>query len=132
MPAAALEDRSLQVRIGLCVEKGAARAPGMTNCAERPDETAVATAQNPLESCGKPIVFGMLPLQVVLQRGGLRRFLPVLRGLLLALPVLVVFAGLLSSADLVFAGYLAALFHLDVLTHLPEMVWRTIVVLCAG
>jgi hypothetical protein len=41
-----------------------------------------------------------------------RNLLPVVRGLLLALPVLAVFTCLLSSADLVFSSYVADLFRL--------------------
>jgi hypothetical protein len=53
---------------------------------------------------------------------------PVLRGLLLALPVLLVFTPLLASADAVFAGYLAQLFTLN----LAEFSARTSLVLASG
>ena len=57
---------------------------------------------------------------------------PVLRGLLLALPVLGVFTLLLASADLVFAQVLAGVFRLDFLLRLPELGWRGGVVLSAA
>lgn len=65
-------------------------------------------------------------------RQGWPRVVPVLRGLLLALPVLGVFTGLLASADLVFAHTLAGLFQLDFVTQLPEWGWRGAVVLGAS
>lgn len=61
---------------------------------------------------------------------GRRRLLPLLRGLLLALPVLLVFTFLLSSADLIFADYVEELFSLDFFDHVAEWIWRgTIIVL---
>jgi hypothetical protein len=61
---------------------------------------------------------------------GRRRLLPLLRGLALALPVLLVFTYLLSSADLIFADYVADLFSLDIFDHVAEWIWRgTIIVL---
>ncbi|MCC6604465.1 MAG: DUF4173 domain-containing protein [Anaerolineae bacterium] len=61
---------------------------------------------------------------------GRRRLLPLLRGLLLALPVLLVFTYLLSSADLIFADYVADLFSLDIFDRVAEWIWRgTIIVL---
>jgi hypothetical protein len=65
-------------------------------------------------------------------RGGWPWLWPVLRGLLLALPVLGVFTLLLASADLVFAHLLAGLFRLDFLLRLPELGWRAAVVLTAA
>ena len=55
---------------------------------------------------------------------GRRRLLPLLRGLALALPVLLVFTYLLSSADLIFADYVADLFSLDIFDHVAEWIWR--------
>jgi cbb3-type cytochrome oxidase subunit 3 len=61
---------------------------------------------------------------------GRRRLLPLLRGLALALPVLLVFTYLLSSADLIFADYVADLFSLDIFDRVAEWIWRgTIIVL---
>lgn len=61
-----------------------------------------------------------------------RQFGPLLRGLMLAVPVLIVFTFLLSSADSIFAGYIGDLLKLDFLNDTPEMLWRTILVLSAA
>ncbi len=61
---------------------------------------------------------------------GRRNLFPLLRGLLLALPVLLIFTVLLSSADLIFADYVDQLFSLDIFNHIAEWLWRgTLVVL---
>ncbi|MBM4464180.1 MAG: DUF4173 domain-containing protein [Chloroflexi bacterium] len=75
-----------------------------------------------------PLVSASVDLDAARQRGG-RNLLPVIRGLLLALPVLVIFTLLLASADLVFADYLEDLFSLDILPDLLEWLWRGIIVL---
>jgi hypothetical protein len=54
---------------------------------------------------------------------------PVVRGVLIAIPVIVVFAALLSSADLVFASRLQGLVDLFRLQKLPEYVFRLIYIL---
>ena len=66
-----------------------------------------------------------------------RMLVPLLRGLLLALPVLIVFSLLLSSADIFFARYLRELFAMKFAADLPEIMQRVTVVLtvawlCAG
>lgn len=58
------------------------------------------------------------------RRRRVRRVAPVARGLLLAAPVLTVFTCLFSSADLVFADYVAELLRLQFLAELPELAWR--------
>lgn len=55
--------------------------------------------------------------------------LPVLRGLLLALPVLLVFTCLLASADLVFASYIDDVLRLDFLSDLVEWSWRGAIII---
>jgi len=56
---------------------------------------------------------------------GLRRqIFPILRGLLIALPVIAVFAALLSSADLIFAQRLDDFVKLFRLENLPEYIFR--------
>ncbi len=57
-----------------------------------------------------------------------RRMFPVLRGVLLALPVLVVFTALLVSADLVFAHYVDRLLALEFLPELDELIGRSILI----
>jgi len=61
--------------------------------------------------------------------GGLRRVWPVLRGVLIALPTLVVFSALLSSADLVFAQRLDDFIQLFRLEKLSEYIFRAIYIL---
>ncbi|MCA9947276.1 MAG: hypothetical protein KC449_27545, partial [Anaerolineales bacterium] len=63
---------------------------------------------------------------------GRRRLLPLLRGLLLALPVLLVFTMLLSSADLIFADYVEELFSLDIFNHVAEWLWRGFLILAVS
>ena len=57
-------------------------------------------------------------------RKALRDSLPVMRGLLLALPVVLVLGGLLASADAVFADRLENFFKLFDLDRLPEYMFR--------
>jgi hypothetical protein len=58
------------------------------------------------------------------QRGRYRFIIPLLRGLILALPVLAVFTLLLSSADTVFADYVNKLTGLEFLNHLGDLLWQ--------
>lgn len=62
-------------------------------------------------------------------RSGWKRFWAVLRGLLIALPVLAIFAALLSSADLVFAQRLEEFVRLFRLEKLPEYLFRLVYIL---
>jgi hypothetical protein len=57
---------------------------------------------------------------------------PILRGVLIALPVLLVFTLLLSSADTIFGGFLGDFFRVNILEGLPETIWRQILILCAA
>jgi hypothetical protein len=50
--------------------------------------------------------------------------LPVVRGFLLALPVVTVFALFLASADVVFASYMEDLVNLDFVPDLSQGLWR--------
>lgn len=65
----------------------------------------------------------------IIRQVGARRLLPILRGLLLALPVLSLFTCLLASADLVFASYVFGIFQLDILHNLQDFFWRSTIVL---
>ncbi len=67
-----------------------------------------------------------------LGKHGRRSLVPLLRGGLLALPVLFIFTLLLTSADLIFADYVEALFDLDFIDDLFEWLWRGFVILLAG
>ena len=60
---------------------------------------------------------------------GWKRFWAVLRGLLIALPILIIFAALLSSADLVFAQRLQDFTRLFRLQNLPEYIFRAVYIL---
>lgn len=57
---------------------------------------------------------------------------PLVRGLLLAVPVMLVFGLLLASADLVFRTRLEALFTLLNLERLPEYIFRLVCILAAA
>ena len=58
-----------------------------------------------------------------------RKFWPIIRGLLIALPVVAFFASLLSSADLVFAQRWENFIELFRLENLPEYIFRGIYIL---
>ena len=60
------------------------------------------------------------------------RILPVLRGILIAIPIIVIFAALLSSADLVFAQRLDSFVSIFRLEKLPEYIFRIIYILVAA
>jgi hypothetical protein len=57
---------------------------------------------------------------------------PVLRGILLAVPLLLLFGLLLSSADTIFGGFLGDFFRVNIFEHLPETLWRQILILGAA
>ena len=63
---------------------------------------------------------------------GRTRIWPVLRGLLLALPILLIFGALLGSADLVFQRELDLLIELFSLERLPEYIFRLVYILLAA
>ena len=54
----------------------------------------------------------------------MRHFLPVLRGLLIAAPIVLILGALLSEADMVFADRLEKFFELFDLERLPEYIFR--------
>jgi hypothetical protein len=60
---------------------------------------------------------------------GWKRTWAVLRGLLIALPIVAILAGLLSSADLIFAARLDEFVQLFRLEKLPEYIFRAIYIL---
>ena len=60
---------------------------------------------------------------------GWKRTWAVLRGLLIALPIVAIFAGLLSSADMVFADRLDEFIQLFRLEKLPEYIFRGVYIL---
>jgi hypothetical protein len=61
-----------------------------------------------------------------------RRFLPMFRGLLIAIPIVGIFASLLAAADPIFASYIedfAAIFKLE---NLPEYIFRGVYIFILG
>ena len=76
----------------------------------------------------------LVPATVEVARGhrrGMGPLWPVLRGLALALPVLLVFSALLASADAVFAGYLGALLRFN-LPDFGDLFVQGMIVTAAG
>src|SRR5688572_7602960 len=72
-------------------------------------------------SFARPIpAVGVTGQLAVRHRGKLGRSLPIVRGALLALPLLALFTALLSSADSIFARYVGDVFEIDLFTTLPE------------
>jgi hypothetical protein len=69
------------------------------------------------------------PVESTDARSGWKRVWAVLRGLLIALPIVAVFAALLSSADLVFAQRLDDFIQLFRLEKLPEYIFRLVYIL---
>ncbi len=59
-------------------------------------------------------------------------FMPILRGLIIALPIVAIFASLLSSADVVFGQRLDDFIELFKLEKLPEYIFRLIYILVIG
>jgi hypothetical protein len=60
---------------------------------------------------------------------GAKRIWPILRGILIAIPVVAIFAALLSSADMIFAQRLDELIKLFRLEKLPEYIFRAVYIL---
>lgn len=65
----------------------------------------------------------------VVPRTGWKRFWAIFRGVLIAIPIIVIFAALLSSADLVFAQRLQSFITLFRLENLPQYIFRCIYIL---
>ncbi len=70
--------------------------------------------------------------QADVARRGDSRFWPVVRGILIALPIVAVFAALLSSADMVFGQRLGDLIAVFKLEKLPEYIFRLVYILVAA
>ena len=80
-----------------------------------------------LSAVGRPLSFIVETRKEREQAEGERapsRVAPILRGLLIALPVVAIFASLLSSADLIFAQRMDAFVELFRLEKLPEYIFR--------
>jgi hypothetical protein len=70
--------------------------------------------------------------QIEVRKRGASPLWPVMRGILIALPVVAVFAALLSSADVVFGQRLEDLIELFKLEKLPEYLFRLVYILAAA
>ncbi len=66
---------------------------------------------------------------IPVSKPGWKRFWAILRGVLIAIPILVIFTALLSSADLVFAQRVHAFVSLFRLENLPQYLFRCIYIL---
>ncbi len=63
------------------------------------------------------------------QKHRVRLAVPLVRGIALAIPVLIVFTVLLSSADKVFADYTNSFFKLEFINGLPNLLWQLVIIL---
>jgi hypothetical protein len=61
-----------------------------------------------------------------------KRIFPSLRGLLIAIPIVGLFASLLAAADPVFANYLEDIIQIFKLENLPEYIFRGVYILILG
>lgn len=94
---------------------------------------ALALAWVPIEAWLRPWkVLSDSSRRLVGERGSRSTILAVVRGLLLAIPALAIFALLLTAADLVFADYLRAAFRWLNLEQLAEIANRTILAVLAA
>lgn len=74
----------------------------------------------------------LVPSAVDLPKAGQqtrRNLLPVARGLLLAVPILLVFTLFLTSADQVFAAYVNSVFTLTIFDRMLEFAWRGVLII---
>lgn len=55
-----------------------------------------------------------------------------LRGVIIALPLLIMFAALLASADTIFASYLSGVISVQFMESVPELLWRLVIILCVA
>lgn len=78
-----------------------------------------------------PLVSEGVDLKAAREQGR-RNLLPVVRGCLLALPVLLIFTCFLVSADLIFAKYVRDFLQLEFLSDLLEWLWRAILILAVA
>jgi hypothetical protein len=61
-----------------------------------------------------------------------RNIWPVVRGIVIALPIIAIFASLLASADVVFGQQLESLIHWFNIKNLPELIFRFVYILSVG
>ncbi len=75
---------------------------------------------------------GLLAAEASVHKERVRLAAPLLRGLLMALPLLILFTLLLASADLFFADYINNLLSLDFARDLPQMLLHLALILIAA
>jgi len=84
---------------------------------------------------GRPIIF-MTNIRKEQAEVGVqparRNIWPVVRGIVIALPIIAIFAALLASADVVFGQRLEDLINLFNIKNLPELIFRFIYILVIG
>ena len=87
----------------------------------------------PLRVAGNAVAHTLLLAQAIdtkaVQLRGRQNVLPLLRGALLALPVLAVFTALLSSADLAFANVIETIFQFEFLPNLASLIGQGVFML---
>jgi hypothetical protein len=88
------------------------------------------TARHVLTAARPPVV--ALRQTPLARRYSPRALAPVVRGVVLATPVVLVFTMLFSSADLIFADYVGDFLQLQFLRSLPELLVRLALVLLAA
>jgi hypothetical protein len=94
---------------------------------------AVAVVWVPVEAIIRPWpVLSQANREAFGDRGTNSRLMAILRGLLLALPIVVVLALLLTAADVIFADVLRKAFEWLDLEWLADFAWRTVVVLACA
>lgn len=80
-----------------------------------------------------PLIPASIELRTIRRRGGVsvHNVMPILRGLLLALPIAIVFTALLASADTIFATWVGAIFSLNLsfIPNVQEAMWHVVLVL---
>ncbi len=67
--------------------------------------------------------------KTAVRQKGSRNLFPILRGILIALPILLVFTALLASADMIFADYLDKIVNLDILPMIEESINQLLLIL---
>jgi hypothetical protein len=82
----------------------------------------------------RPVIFlnaskKPIPAEDASARSGRKRIWAILRGVLIAIPIIAIFAALLSSADLVFAQRVQDFVRMFRLENLPEYIFRCIYIL---
>ena len=93
----------------------------------------IAVAWAPLEALVRPwATLGIVQRRLIDERGARSGLISVVRGLILAIPILAVFVILLTAADLVFGEYVDAALHWLDLERLADWAGRGLVILASA